>query len=150
MDNKDYYHIILNVLMPSYKLLELIKADVEYNLEGNDKYELMQNKEDLLNLKASFDNQYVKLVKYKGINAEDKFKVSFEAKSKINSFLIKINRSLGNLNKNTFSGETHLELPKFQLPTFSGDSSDWLSFKEIFIRLLIKIQHWEIFKNFNI
>ncbi|UYV77441.1 hypothetical protein LAZ67_15001031 [Cordylochernes scorpioides] len=45
-----------------------------------------------------------------------------------------IQRSLGNLNKNTFSGETHLELPKFQLPTFSGDISDWLSFKEIFIR----------------
>ncbi|UYV70021.1 hypothetical protein LAZ67_7001493 [Cordylochernes scorpioides] len=42
--------------------------------------------------------------------------------------------SLGNLNKNTFSGKTHLELPKFQLPTFSGDISDWLSFKEIFIR----------------
>ncbi|UYV61853.1 hypothetical protein LAZ67_1006857 [Cordylochernes scorpioides] len=116
------------------KSLELIKADVEYNLEGNDKYALMKNKEDLLNLKASFDNQYVKLVKYKGIDAEEKFKVSFEAKSKINSFLIKINRSLGNLNKNKFSGETNLELPKFQLPTFSGDISDWLSFKEIFIR----------------
>ncbi|UYV73041.1 hypothetical protein LAZ67_10001650 [Cordylochernes scorpioides] len=56
------------------KSLELIKADVEYNLEGNDKYALLQNKEDLLNLKASFDNQYVKLVKYKGINAEEKFK----------------------------------------------------------------------------
>ncbi|UYV64602.1 hypothetical protein LAZ67_3001279 [Cordylochernes scorpioides] len=69
-----------------------------------------------------------------GINAEEKFKVSFEAESKINSLLIKINRSLRNLNKNTFSGETHLELPKFQLPTFSGDISDWLSFKEIFIR----------------
>ncbi|UYV83392.1 hypothetical protein LAZ67_23000860 [Cordylochernes scorpioides] len=43
-------------------------------------------------------------------------------------------RSLGNLNKNKFSGETNLELPKFQMPTFSGDISDWLSFKEIFIR----------------
>ncbi|UYV75706.1 hypothetical protein LAZ67_13001062 [Cordylochernes scorpioides] len=32
-------------------------------------------------------------------------------------------RSLGNLNKNTFSGETHLELPKFQLPTFSGNAA---------------------------
>ncbi|UYV81513.1 hypothetical protein LAZ67_20001405 [Cordylochernes scorpioides] len=68
-----------------------------------------------------------------------RYETRLSAKPKINSFLIKINRSLGNLNKNTFSGETHLELPKFQLPTFSGDISDWLSFKEIFIRSIDQI-----------
>ncbi|UYV64948.1 hypothetical protein LAZ67_3002546 [Cordylochernes scorpioides] len=42
-----------------------------------------------------------------------------------------ISRGAKQLQKDTFA---HLELPKFQLPTFCGDSSDWLSFKEIFIR----------------
>ncbi|UYV69727.1 hypothetical protein LAZ67_7000491 [Cordylochernes scorpioides] len=51
--------------------------------------------------------------------------------------LVSINRLLDSIKQDKSTSEEYsIKLPKFQLPIFSGNFSEWLGFKEIFIKVI--------------
>ncbi|UYV84326.1 hypothetical protein LAZ67_X001851 [Cordylochernes scorpioides] len=85
------------------------------------------------------DGRYLvlKLAKYKSLDITEKFKITYNAVKEIDSMLVSINRLLDGIKQDkSTSEEFSIKLPKFQLPIFSGNFSEWLGFKEIFIKVI--------------
>ncbi|UYV82947.1 hypothetical protein LAZ67_22001474 [Cordylochernes scorpioides] len=97
----------------------------------------IKTKENLHTLKLNLDSQVLKLAKYKSLNIADKFKITYNAVKEIDSMLVSINKLLDGIKQDiSTSEECSIKLPKFQLPLFSGNFSEWLGFKEIFIKVI--------------
>ncbi|UYV66890.1 hypothetical protein LAZ67_4003245 [Cordylochernes scorpioides] len=87
--------------------------------------------------KLNLDSQVLKLAKYKSLDIADKFKITYNAVKEIDGMLVSINRILDGIKQDkSTSEEFSIKLPKFQLPIFSGNFSEWLGFKEIFIKVI--------------
>ncbi|UYV68924.1 hypothetical protein LAZ67_6001679 [Cordylochernes scorpioides] len=81
--------------------------------------------------------QVLKLAKYKSLDITEKFKITYNAVKEIDSMLVSINRLLDGIKQDkSTSEEFSIKLLKFQLPLFSGNFSEWLGFKEIFIKVI--------------
>ncbi|UYV63724.1 hypothetical protein LAZ67_2005433 [Cordylochernes scorpioides] len=102
-----------------------------------DLYVLNQTKENLHTLKLNLDSQVLKLAKYKSLDIADKFKITYNAVKITDGMLVSINRFINGIKQDkSTSEEFSIKLPKFQLPIFSGNFSEWLGFKEIFIKVI--------------
>ncbi|UYV60400.1 hypothetical protein LAZ67_1001040 [Cordylochernes scorpioides] len=102
--------------------------------------DLWKNKNWLLhhdNAPAHTSLLVLKLAKYKSLDIAEKFKITYNAVKEIDSMLVSINRLLDGIKQDkSISEEFSIKLPKFQLPLFSGNFSEWLGFKEIFIKVI--------------
>ncbi|UYV82863.1 hypothetical protein LAZ67_22001131, partial [Cordylochernes scorpioides] len=116
---------------------DFLKEDVESQLLTGDLHILNQTKENLHTLKLNLDSQVLKLAKYKSLDIADKFKITYNAVKEIDGMLVSIDRLLDGIKQDkSTSEEFSIKLPKFQLPIFSGNFSEWLGFKEIFIKVI--------------
>ncbi|UYV65375.1 hypothetical protein LAZ67_3004103 [Cordylochernes scorpioides] len=117
--------------------IDFLKEDVESQLLTGDLHVLNQTKENLNTLKLNLDSQVLKLAKYKSLDIAEKFKITYNAVKEIDGMLVSINRLLDGIKQDkSTSEEFSIKLPKFQLPIFSGNFSEWLRFKEIFIKVI--------------
>ncbi|UYV61943.1 hypothetical protein LAZ67_1007130, partial [Cordylochernes scorpioides] len=72
--------------------IDLLKEDVESQLLTGDLYVLNQTKENLHTLKLNLDSQVLKLAKYKSLDIQDKFKITYNAVKIIDGMLVSNNR----------------------------------------------------------
>ncbi|UYV84397.1 hypothetical protein LAZ67_X002014, partial [Cordylochernes scorpioides] len=117
--------------------IDLLKEDVESQLSTGDLHVLNQTKENLHTSKLNHDSQVLKLAKYKSLDIADKFRITYNVVKKIDGMLVSINILIDGIKQDkSTSEECSIKLPKFQLPIFSGNFSEWLGFKEILIKRL--------------
>ncbi|UYV77734.1 hypothetical protein LAZ67_15002083 [Cordylochernes scorpioides] len=106
-------------------------------IESKDDANLQTFKKDILDIKSNIEKTYCNLLTFSEFDDEDYFSRVMQYKDNLRNLVANINKvsctasssKIDDLNQPTTS---KIELPKFNLPSFSGDVNEWLSFKQLF------------------
>ncbi|UYV65695.1 hypothetical protein LAZ67_3005166, partial [Cordylochernes scorpioides] len=106
-------------------------------IEWKDDTNLQTFKKDILDIKSNIEKTYCSLLTFSEFDDEVYFSRLMQYKDNLRNLVANINKvsctasssKIDDLNQSTTS---KIELPKFNLPSFSGDVNEWLSFKQLF------------------
>ncbi|UYV80538.1 hypothetical protein LAZ67_19000508 [Cordylochernes scorpioides] len=106
-------------------------------IESKDDANLQTFKKYILDIKSNIEKTYCNLLTFSEFDDEVYFSRVMQYKDNLRNLVANINKvsctasssKIDDLNQPTTS---KIELPKFNLPSFSGDVNEWLSFKQLF------------------
>ncbi|UYV74134.1 hypothetical protein LAZ67_11002214 [Cordylochernes scorpioides] len=106
-------------------------------IESKDDANLQTFKNDILDITSNIEKIYCNLLTFSEFDDEVYFSRVMQYKDNLRNLVANINKvsctasssKIDDLNQPTTS---KIELPKFNLPSFSGDVNEWLSFKQLF------------------
>ncbi|UYV76911.1 K02A2.6-like, partial [Cordylochernes scorpioides] len=127
----------LNILEFHFKQVDYFEQISLKMIESKDDANLQTFKKDILDIKSNIEKTYCSLLTFSEFDDEVYFSRVMQYKDNLRNLVANINKvsctailsKIDDLNQSTTS---KIELPKFNLPSFSGDVNEWLSFKQLF------------------